>query len=382
MKTLHFVYKYGIESETFVREFVKKSNTFGEALVISFENSLPNEDVIILPTKDHRRREFEGLIHFLGDRVRKLARWEKEVLNVLREQKPSIIHCHFGTTGILLLNLLSQGLINTPIVISFYGYDVSSLPKRDKTYRQKLLRLFGYKNVYSFGEGPELCKKIRSLGAAFSSVLVNPLIVPTVGVPTRSPKHGGPIKFLMIGRFVQKKGFQLALNVLGDLQRDIGPFEISIIGYGQMEQVYRRIIEEKGLEEVTYFYGKQKHHEIKEALSEHDFFLHPSLTAEDGDSEGGAPTILVEAQAAKLPVITSNHADIPYVMGYHDFIANEADVESLKSIIRSAVEFREIGILVEKGLDHVKTQHDSSISKVYENNLMEIIHNFEGNKAG
>ena len=35
------------------------------------------------------------------------------------------------------------------------------------------------------------------------------------------------------------------------------------------------------------------------------------MTAADGDSEGGAPTILLEAQAIGTPIVTTRHADIP-----------------------------------------------------------------------
>ena len=44
-----------------------------------------------------------------------------------------------------------------------------------------------------------------------------------------------------------------------------------------------------------------------------DIFLHPSVTALDGSSEGGAPTTILEAQAFGLPVVSTYHCDIPYV---------------------------------------------------------------------
>jgi colanic acid/amylovoran biosynthesis glycosyltransferase len=59
--------------------------------------------------------------------------------------------------------------------------------------------------------------------------------------------------------------------------------------------------------------------------------LAPSVTAENGDTEGGAPVMLLEAQAMGLPVISSYHADVPNVLveGKSAFLAPERDVSTL-----------------------------------------------------
>jgi colanic acid/amylovoran biosynthesis glycosyltransferase len=39
--------------------------------------------------------------------------------------------------------------------------------------------------------------------------------------------------------------------------------------------------------------------------------MQPSVTASNGDTEGGAPVSILEGMAAGLPVIATRHADIP-----------------------------------------------------------------------
>jgi colanic acid/amylovoran biosynthesis glycosyltransferase len=51
-----------------------------------------------------------------------------------------------------------------------------------------------------------------------------------------------------------------------------------------------------------------------EKLLDCDIFLHPSVTASDGDNEGGAPISVMEASAMGLPVVSTLHADIPEVI--------------------------------------------------------------------
>ncbi|NQZ79257.1 MAG: glycosyltransferase, partial [Ekhidna sp.] len=223
---------------------------------------------------------------------------------------------------------------------------------------------------------PHLKKQLVSLGAPADKVYINPLLVPLQRDGIIKAKHH-KLRFLMIGRFVEKKGFELALTALGQIQSQIPDFMVSIIGYGELEEVYKRIVSQNHLENKVSFLGKKSHDEVKEALYSHDLFLHPSVTAKNGDSEGGAPTIIIEAEAAGLPVIASDHADIPFVMGYHDFLAKQGDLESLKAAILQAVNCSNLPKLIKKGKKHVALQHDFDQSTQYESNIKQIIDNFE-----
>ena len=65
--------------------------------------------------------------------------------------------------------------------------------------------------------------------------------------------------------------------------------------------------------------------------SNHDILFQTSVTAANGDGEGGAPVILLDAQASGMPIVASTHADIPeYVRdGESGFLAEEKDVEGI-----------------------------------------------------
>jgi colanic acid/amylovoran biosynthesis glycosyltransferase len=66
-----------------------------------------------------------------------------------------------------------------------------------------------------------------------------------------------------------------------------------------------------------------------------DIFIQPSVTAADGDTEGGAPTTLLEAQALGVPVVATYHADIPHVVapGESALLAPERDSEALAACL-------------------------------------------------
>ena len=74
-------------------------------------------------------------------------------------------------------------------------------------------------------------------------------------------------------------------------------------------------------------YGSDIH---LKALFNADVFIHPSVTAENGDKEG-IPGAIVEAMASGLPVISTYHAGIPYIIENQQtgVLVNEWDVDAL-----------------------------------------------------
>jgi len=59
--------------------------------------------------------------------------------------------------------------------------------------------------------------------------------------------------------------------------------------------------------------------------------MSPSVTAPDGDSEGGAPVTLIEMIATGMPVISTKHCDIPEVVqnGIDNWLVAERDAAGL-----------------------------------------------------
>ena len=69
-------------------------------------------------------------------------------------------------------------------------------------------------------------------------------------------------------------------------------------------------------------------------------FLAPSVTAANGDSEGGAPTTILDAQATGTIVVASRHADIPFIVddGLTGFLAEEGQPDALAARIGDAID--------------------------------------------
>jgi colanic acid/amylovoran biosynthesis glycosyltransferase len=56
----------------------------------------------------------------------------------------------------------------------------------------------------------------------------------------------------------------------------------------------------------------------------------------DGDCEGGAPIVLLDAKATGMPIISTRHCDIPQevVDGVTGILSEEGDIDGLADAIR------------------------------------------------
>jgi colanic acid/amylovoran biosynthesis glycosyltransferase len=377
MRILHFVESFSQPTETFIKRYVQKSCQFAQVGVVAFnfqniENDKDELSLFEITGKLYSRKTIPGVIRFVTEQLSGMRLWYHQLNNAIQTFKPDIIHCHFGNTGIMMMQFNRKFHTNIPYVTSFYGYDISSLPNI-KNYRDNLTKLWISGNGF-FAEGPELVKKLTTLGCPETKCLVNPLLIPIEDYPIKKDHRevGSTVKFLFIGRFIEKKGLHLFLKAIGLIKDRIGEFSIDIIGTGPYQEVYEQIIAEYNLQFFIKWHGMVKHANIIQMMKDYDFLVHPSLTAKDGDSEGGAPTIIIEAQAIGLPVITSTHADIPYIMGYHHFLAEEGSVLSLAAIIEDIVNCDDIEYYTKQGANKVSQLHNLATSSVYETNLKQL----------
>ena len=110
--------------------------------------------------------------------------------------------------------------------------------------------------------------------------------------------------------------------------------------------------------------------------------MQPSVTAQNGDSEGGAPTTLLEAQACGVPVVSSLHADIPEVVldGTSGFLVPERDSDSIAERLESLITHQEIcATMGKEGRKHIELNYNISkeivkLETVYDNLLTKQYH--------
>jgi colanic acid/amylovoran biosynthesis glycosyltransferase len=109
-------------------------------------------------------------------------------------------------------------------------------------------------------------------------------------------------------------------------------------------------------------------------MRDYQVFIHPSCYSQSRDCEGGAPIVLLDAQATGMPVIATRHCDIPdeVVDGATGLLSAEGDVCGLTSSIQRFynMDTAEYDRFATAAREHVMRRHDAepcaaALEKVY-----------------
>ena len=126
---------------------------------------------------------------------------------------------------------------------------------------------------------------------------------------------GGIPRIVSVGRYVEKKGFSDLIEACAILRgRGLG-FECAIIGGGPLDEALRARVGELGLQDCVKLTGPLPQEEVRRQLASATLFALPCVTEHDGGMDT-LPTVIVEAMAAGLPVVSTRLAAIPEMVGH------------------------------------------------------------------
>ncbi|CAN5384829.1 glycosyltransferase [soil metagenome] len=267
------------------------------------------------------RKYYNTSLYFDTRSIRQLRKF-------IKNNKIKAIHAHFGPRALDVLGIARKH--NIPLVVTFHGYDASSLLS-DQKYVNKLPALFEYASKIILVS--EHMIDTLKLDAWRNKVHIIPCSVDvgdfTDTGPDRSVKD--IIKILHAGRLVGKKGVPDLIRVFHSLVEDYPEIELHIAGDGEQLNECKSMVSEYSLEEKVIFYGGVSHKKIKKLLRDTDIFVLNSRTDEEGDMEG-TPVTILEAMCMEKPVVSTRHAGIPYVInhGENGLLADEKNNNELR----------------------------------------------------
>lgn len=235
--------------------------------------------------------------------------WPILATTELQAWAPRVIHAHFGDQGVRSLGL--KAATHAPMVTTFYGYDLALV--REPFWRKAYDTLFREGDAFLV-EGHAMARTLESIGCPPSKIRVQHLGVDLSRIPF-TPRAPEPVcRVLISASFREKKGIPQALKAYAQvLEKHPGKLSLTVIGDGPMRDAIHQLARDLGLFDSIRWLGYQPHSVFLEEAQKAHVFLHPSITASDGDTEGGAPVSLLEAQATGLPIVATLHADIPEV---------------------------------------------------------------------
>ena len=245
-----------------------------------------------------------------------------------------ILHAHQCTP--FFQAMLSRGLTSRrPVVFTEHGRHFPDLPSRKRSVVNRLLlrsrdRLFG-----CGGAVRQALIDNEGLPADRVEVIYNGVDLDVASRPAAGARGRIRAEFgfaardfvvVQIARLHELKDHQTALQTIDIARKQIPELRLLIAGEGDHRSFIDRTIRERGLEEFVALAGTRS--DIPELLAAADAFLLTSISE-------GIPLTIIEAMAARCPVISTAVGGIPEMItgGESGFLAPARDPRALAAAL-------------------------------------------------
>ena len=170
-----------------------------------------------------------------------------------------------------------------------------------------------------------------------------------------------PPLIVAVGRLIAKKGFADLIRACGLLAEGGKPFQCEIVGEGPLENELRAQIEQLDLQNRVALSGAKPQREVRRRLAAASVFVLPSVV----DSAGGIdnlPTVIMEAMATALPVISTDIGGIPEMVVENEtgFLVRPGDTGALARAVEKMIDDRQLAQRLGRG-GYERAQHLFSI---------------------
>jgi glycosyltransferase involved in cell wall biosynthesis len=244
----------------------------------------------------------------------------------------SLVHGHFGTGSVYALRWAER--FGLPLVVTFHGHDVTRLLSYERylpenwRYTALSARLFA-RMTLGLCASSELRELLIGLGAPESKLRVHRLGI-DVDAFRRGARDASRVRVAMIGRFVNKKGFEYGLRAFAHAAASRPALELYLVGDGEREGALRELTRTLGIAERVTFTGALPSRDVARLLGETDVLLAPSVVDARKDRESGL-IVVKEGSASEAVPIGTLHGGIPEIIdsGTTGYLVPERDVAAL-----------------------------------------------------
>lgn len=294
--------------------------------------------------------------------------------------KIDIIHAHFAHTAWYFLPL--KQITGKPFIVSFYGFDYESLPITYPKWLDRYKTLFSEADMF-ICEGSHGASILEKYGCPPEKILIVHLGIDFIKAPYfERVKKPGRLNLIQMSNMTEKKGHIYSLQAFAKALPHCPDMTLTMVGAGN-EELKKQLIDfciEKDILSRVKFIDQIDSAGMYEYLKEFDVIIQPSTYASNRDCEGGAPIVLLDAQATGMPVISTRHCDIPEEVLHRvtGLLSEERDSDDLALSIRA---FYEMGSEDYKRFSqnarvHVKNHFDVKQTSHIMDELYEMIQNF------
>ncbi len=313
LRIAYVVWDWPALSQTFVLNEIRELLRRGHDVVVYFKTSADPQARLTFEIDAHQVEDADGLCRLLVEHDRQ------------------VMHSPFAYPSTTLLVWPASTATGLPFTFMAGGVDVAH-----------------YGNIKRNRVG-EMASSPRCLGVVTLGTFHRDLLL-ECGVPSHrivmerqsaelprpAPARTGTTRprLVSVGRFIEKKGLEFLVQAAPQLP-DV---DVVLYGYGPLEESLRALALDVGAVNVEFAGPIEGQEQLEAAYGSSDLFVLPCVRAENGDLDG-LPTVILEAMAAGVPVVTTDAANIPDLVidGVTGFISRQRDVDSLVAAVRRAL---------------------------------------------
>lgn len=278
----------------------------------------------------------------------------KVIRLIINDFKPDILHSHYASSYGLLGALVKFH----PFIISVWGSDVFSFPKRSFMHKLMLKYVFfSCDTILSTSEN----MKLETQQFTKKNIQVTPFGIDTNLFRPIKNLHLFREDDLVIGTIKSlEKNYGIeylvkSFKILKD-KYPLANLKLLLVGQGSEEKHLKSLVHSLGIKEDTVFTGYVPHSEIQNYHNILDIYVAVSLEESFGVS-------VLEASACMKPVVVSNVGGLPEVVqnGRTGFIVEKKNIESLVDALEKLFLNQNLRLSFgENGREMVKTRFNWS----------------------
>ena len=235
---------------------------------------------------------------------------------------PDLVHAHFFLAA-LPAALIPRPMVETEHWTAFLPEDPTTLGAPLTLAARVVLRRA--RTVMPVSESLEAAMRAAGIRARFRVV---PNAVDT-SLFTPGPGGGGG-RLVTVGLLQHQKGIDVLLRAFARVREQRPDVVLDVVGDGPERAEYERLRSSLGLDEAVVFHGFEPKPEIAARLAVSDLFVLASRFDNN-------PCVLVEAQAAGLPIVATRVGGIPEIVEGFGLLAEPEDPASLANRILEAL---------------------------------------------
>ncbi|PWJ43303.1 glycosyltransferase [Sediminitomix flava] len=288
--------------------------------------------------------------------------FERSLIN----NKIEVVLAEYGTTASIILPIVKK--LHLPLIVHFHGYDASVYEVIERNNK--------YKDVFEYAFRVVAVSKVMydallGLGCPEEKLILN-TYGPNDTFQDLKPTLEDEL-FVGIGRFVDKKAPYYTILAFQKVLDKFPNAKLVLGGDGMLLNTCHNLVKFLDIEYAVDLLGVIKPEEYRSYLLKARAFVQHSITSNRGDMEG-TPLAVLEASAAGVPVISTNHAGIPDVILHEKtgLLVEEHDVEGMANNMIRVLEDRELAAqLGTHGKKRVKNYFSMNKHIGHLNNLVE-----------